>query len=86
MNQKGIAHLLLPVVVLLIIGVAAYFLINLGIINNPLPQSLQQLTKQEPTVALKNDYKNPFEKETQYVNPFDQYKSPFHNLKKSTDE
>ncbi len=34
-----------------------------------------------PQVELKTEYKNPFAKQSQYINPFDQYKSPFHNLR-----
>ncbi len=45
-------------------------------------QFQQQLTKtQEPTVSLKQEYNNPFNRESQYVNPFDTTKSPFLNLK-----
>lgn len=35
----------------------------------------------EPTVNLKKEYQNPFDKNSQYVNPFSQYKNPFDNLK-----
>lgn len=34
----------------------------------------------EPKVSLKKEYKNPFDKNAQYVNPFSQYKNPFDNL------
>ena len=36
--------------------------------------------KKEPTVSLTKEYNNPFEKSTQYVNPFSDYKNPFDNL------
>jgi len=31
-------------------------------------------------VAPEKEYKNPFDRETQYVNPFEEFKSPFHSL------
>lgn len=33
--------------------------------------------KKQPTVTLKTEYNNPFNKESQYVNPFEKYKNPF---------
>lgn len=33
-----------------------------------------------PTVKLETEYQNPFNRNTQYANPFDQYKNPFANL------
>lgn len=36
-----------------------------------------QVENQEPSVTLKTDYQNPFDKSTQYVNPFSDYKNPF---------
>ena len=33
------------------------------------------------SVALKSEYSNPFEKETQYVNPFSSRKNPFDELR-----
>lgn len=85
-SQKGVIHLAVPLLLLLIIGAVFYILISLGVIKNFLPQSIPQLnnktTKKEPTVAVKTVYQNPFDKKSQYVNPFDQYKSPLLNLKK----
>ena len=31
-------------------------------------------------VALKTEYQNPFDRDSQYVNPFDEFKSPFQSL------
>lgn len=75
MSQKGIIHLALPVVLLLIIGAVILILVNLGVIKNPF-QNLPFIG-QGPKVSLQEEYKNPFDKETQYVNPFDEYKNPF---------
>lgn len=43
------------------------------------PQPKPQI--QQSNVSLKTDYKNPFDKDTQYINPFSQYKNPFDSLK-----
>ncbi|MEK7159932.1 MAG: hypothetical protein AAB702_00425 [Patescibacteria group bacterium] len=34
----------------------------------------------EPTVNLVTEYENPFDKKSQYVNPFSGYKNPFDSL------
>ena len=76
-NQKGLAHLVL-LVFLLIIGAVLYFLINSGIIKNPLEYlPFFNKSQQVPKISTKTEYKNPFKKETQYVNPFETYKNPF---------
>lgn len=75
-NQRGIVHLALPLVLLLIIGAAIYFLISLGIIKNPF-QKLGFVGQKGPKVSVKSEYSNPFDKNTQYVNPFETYKNPF---------
>ena len=79
-SQKGVVHLLLPLVLLLILGGVLYFLINSGAIKNPFGNILQNIPligKKDPTVSVKTEYNNPFKKETQYVNPFETYKNPF---------
>lgn len=62
---------LIPLIIILLLIVAgvAYFLISKGTIKNPL--------QKQPEPQLKTEYKNPFEKESQYLNPFDEYKNPF---------
>lgn len=75
-NQKGVAHLLLPILILLIIGAVVYFLISQGIIKNPF-QKIRLPGQGGPSVSVKTEYKNPFDKDTQYVNPFETYKNPF---------
>lgn len=69
--QKGIAHLLLILVVAVVAVVG--FLVATGKIKLPGNLSFEK----KPAVALKTEYKNPFKKETQYVNPFETYKNPF---------
>ncbi|MBI2021726.1 hypothetical protein HYS93_02445 [Candidatus Daviesbacteria bacterium] len=73
-NQKGIAHLLLLVLIVVILGVGLFLFYSKGSFKIP---GFSNLVKQEPKVAVKTEYKNPFKKENQYVNPFDEYKSPF---------
>lgn len=75
-KEKGVIHLVLPLVLLLIIGAGAFALIYFGIIQNPL-KKIPYLGQKQPTVAVKQEYKNPFNKDTQYVNPFQTNKNPF---------
>lgn len=71
MNNKGVIHLALPLLLLLI--AAAVALVYFGVIQNP----LKNLFQKGPKVNLKTEYQNPFKKETQFVNPFEKYKNPF---------
>ena len=75
--EKGVIHLMLPLLILVLVGVGI-FLLPQGIVKFPgitLP-AVPFLSK-KTNVELKTEYKNPFKKETQYVNPFDKYKNPF---------
>ena len=56
-------------IVIVIIAGLVYFLTTKGIIPNPL--------KPKPQVRLNEQYLNPFEKESSYTNPFDEYVNPF---------
>ncbi len=77
-NQKGVAHLLVPVFLLLVAAVA-FGLLYFGVIKNPFKNIpfINKIGQQQPTADVKTDYQNPFNKETQYVNPFETYKNPF---------
>ena len=75
-NQKGVIHLFLIFFILLIIGGSIYLLSYFGFIKNPFSK-LPFIGQKEPQVTLKTEYKNPFDKDTQYVNPFETYKNPF---------
>ena len=68
-NQKGNVVPILLAVILVLIGVVGYFIFSRGNIRNPLSPKSE--------VRLNTQYLNPFEKETHYVNPFDEYKNPF---------
>jgi len=80
-NKKGAAHLI-PIVIifavtLLLIGALFYT----KVLNKKIPSITNKSNNQEASVQIKKDYQNPFDKNTQYVNPFDQTKNPFDNLK-----
>ena len=69
MIQRIPKRLIVIIVVLIAAGLALVYFV---ILKKPLP-SLQG----GPKVELKTTYKNPFNKDTQYVNPFQEYKNPF---------
>lgn len=74
MNYKsGFAHVLVILIIVLATLALIWFLVAKGKISIP------GFTK-KPSVELKTTYENPFKKETQYVNPFKQYKNPFNNI------
>ena len=72
-KQSGIAHILLIVIIVAVLAVAGYFLLNKFGFKLPSIPGIQQ----GPKVSLKTEYANPFDKETQYINPFETYKNPF---------
>lgn len=75
--KYGSVHHLLPIAVLILAfwGIVFYVLMEKGIIKRP-----SFVPGGGPKVELKTEYKNPFDKETQYVNPFQEFKNPFNNL------
>ena len=76
-TQKGIAHLIVLLIPLLLIA-ALFSLVYFKIIKNPLEYlPFFNKSQQVPKISTKTEYKNPFKKETQYVNPFETYKNPF---------
>ena len=62
--------ILLPIAIAAI--ASAYVLLVLGVIKNPFSKELK--------VPLTEVYQNPFDQNTQYVNPFSEYKNPFDSL------
>lgn len=78
MREKG-AIALIPLLLILAL-VVIILLVASGKIENPL-QKLPGQASKEATVLLQKDYQNPFDKNSQYVNPFSSYKNPFDSLK-----
>ena len=80
MKSKGnIAPLLL--LLLVVLAVIAYVLISQGVIKTPANLPSVPGAKREASISLQTQYQNPFDKDTQYVNPFAKYKNPFDSLK-----
>lgn len=75
-TQKGVIHLVLPLLLLLVLGAVLFFLFSTGVIKNPFG-NLPFFGKNPAKISTQKEYKNPFKKETQYVNPFNSYKNPF---------
>lgn len=68
-NRKGLLLLLLLAIVVVIVALA-----YVGGSKSPLKVDLFQ---KGPKVSTKTEYTNPFNKDSQYVNPFETYKNPF---------
>jgi len=64
------------IAILVIVLVVVLILIGLGVIKVP-STPIATILQKKPTVQLKTEYNNPFDKEAQYVNPFEKYKNPF---------
>lgn len=73
MNKKRVVILLVAFFVLVLVVGGA--LILFGVIKNPIGNL--PLLQKGPKVSIETEYQNPFDKETQYVNPFQGYKNPF---------
>ena len=71
--QKGVVHLLALFLILAAIAFLALLLVKGGVIKTRVSKDVQ--------VQLASEYQNPFNKDTQYVNPFSEYKNPFDNLR-----
>ena len=77
-NNRGFAHILLLIVLIFGLVVGAYLVSKQ---TNLFPKAfLPKISSQEPNVVVKSEYKNPFDKKTQYVNPFEETNNPFANL------
>ena len=60
----------------IVIGLGLILYLGLSI-KIQIPSNPLDILKMKATVTLKKEYKNPFSKDTQYVNPFQAYKNPF---------
>lgn len=70
-NLRNSILLIILALLIILSGVLIFIYLNQG----KTPQA-----SKEPTVSLTKDYDNPFDKSTQYVNPFSEYKNPFDEL------
>lgn len=68
-------YLAVFVILICVFGVAIFLLS--GGLKRFQSSSLQNVFQKKAVVELKTAYKNPFDKKTQYVNPFETYKNPF---------
>lgn len=79
MGQRGAVHLLPLLAISAVIVLLGFLLVSKDLIQNPITEIARKF--QKPSVEPKTTYTNPFEADTQYVNPFSQYKNPFDILK-----
>lgn len=76
-QKSGSARLLLVLLVPLVLVFATLLFLFKDKLNLP---SISSKEGAEPKVAVVKGNRNPFAKESQYVNPFDESKSPFANF------
>ncbi|KKS40079.1 MAG: hypothetical protein UV61_C0003G0099 [Candidatus Gottesmanbacteria bacterium GW2011_GWB1_43_11] len=74
LSKKTVVFITLAILVSL--SASVYILFFTG----SAPKINQLFKPKAPTVTVKTETKNPFKKETQFVNPFDPVKSPFYAL------
>lgn len=79
MKERGVVALIPLTLLIIVLALIFYVLLSQGIIKSPV--KLPGVKKTEPTVSLQTQYANPFDKNSQYVNPFASYKNPFDALK-----
>ncbi len=89
-NNNGPLLIIIIVGIIFItaVGVLSFFVLNLNSTNHPKESQTQIVSSptpspqsQETAVKPNAQYQNPFDKSTQYVNPFSGNKNPFDNLK-----
>ena len=76
-SEKG-SVIIFSIFIFLIIGLIAVF-----VVTKTLTKSTQKLAKTQEivAVAIKSEYQNPFDENTQYSNPFNDYQNPFDDIK-----
>jgi len=60
-----------------LIAIITIILFIIGAFDRFLPSNLKSPLQKKAVVGLKTTYENPFDKKTQYVNPFQENKNPF---------
>lgn len=69
------------VVIIAIIGIISLLVLRPRDIKQAaLPAPVLDRLAGGAAISLNEDYRNPFDQESQYVNPFSEFKSPFHSL------
>ncbi|MEK7502540.1 MAG: hypothetical protein AAB609_03365 [Patescibacteria group bacterium] len=76
LNKKTI-FLSLGIIIVVLVIITVLVLVKNR--KNPAGETTQQASKIQ--VPVRVEYKNPFDKKTQYVNPFSSYKNPLDFLK-----
>jgi len=75
-SAKKLKYILVVVAVVTLVLLVLYYVLSSAGVISPV-----RFGSGEPVVELRTEYKNPFLSENQYVNPFDEFKSPFNSLK-----
>lgn len=77
LNQQGVIFLIFVFVF------AAVAVVGVSLVIKTLTTATKKISQNAEvlSVALKTDYSNPFDRETQYVNPFSSKKNPFDELR-----
>ena len=81
-TQKGIVHLVVPIVIIILLAVTAFVLFRVGVIKTKKEGSLTYTTStgEKGTIEMKSEYENPFDEKASYSNPFEDKKNPFDYL------
>jgi len=83
--EPNASHLIRNVILIVVLVIVILVGIDIFLVFRNLANSVNKsLSSLEPTkqasVTLKNQYDNPFDKNTQYSNPFSSSQNPFDNL------
>lgn len=70
-SKAGFSHIILLILIGVFVLAGIYYFAS-GNYKAPTAS-----TGQKPTVTLQTKFQNPFDKNSQYANPFAQYKNPF---------
>lgn len=76
-QQSGYILIVLLVVIVLLGGGVAFLFTSQSLKKIQTYNKRLEQAAAEPSVVLTAEYENPFDKKTQYTNPFSTYKNPF---------
>lgn len=85
-SKPQMSHFLRNILIVLGFILAVFVVIDILFIFNNLTKNInttistQKSLENQINLSLKKEYENPFDKKTQYVNPFSQSQNPFDNL------